>query len=118
MRLLGFAASAFGIAAYGVGFAAGGTCVRMEVRSKGVVVIELEEEMPITTQNFLDYVDAGYYDGLIFHRVISGFMVQGGGFSPNMVCTKTVEGSFFFTLPVLKRFNPLLSRVTHSQTDT
>lgn len=51
----------------------------------GPVVIELDEQTtPITTQNFLDYVDAGFYNGTLFHRVIDGFMIQGGGFEPNM----------------------------------
>ncbi len=40
-------------------------------------------DAPITTQNFISYVEEGYYNGLIFHRVIEGFMVQGGGFYPN-----------------------------------
>ena len=54
--------------------------------SKGDIVIELNnEKAPISTQNFLSYVDKGFYDGLIFHRVIDGFMIQGGGFSPEMV---------------------------------
>lgn len=42
------------------------------------------EKAPITTANFLQYVDRGHYDGLIFHRVIPGFMIQGGGFTPEM----------------------------------
>ncbi|MBL8796127.1 MAG: peptidyl-prolyl cis-trans isomerase [Planctomycetia bacterium] len=53
--------------------------------SKGPVVIELyPDKAPITVKNFLDYVDAGFYDGTIFHRVIPDFMIQGGGFTPNM----------------------------------
>ena len=48
--------------------------------SKGSFTVELNsEKAPITVQNFLEYVDAKFYDGLIFHRVIPGFMVQGGG---------------------------------------
>ncbi len=44
----------------------------------------LDEEAPVTTANFLEYVDAGFYDGTIFHRVIAGFMIQGGGFDQEM----------------------------------
>ena len=51
----------------------------------GDIRIELDAtNAPITTRNFLDYVDEGFYDGLIFHRVIPGFMIQGGGFDPGM----------------------------------
>jgi hypothetical protein len=53
--------------------------------SKGNIRIELDaEKAPITTKNFLDYVSEGHYDGLIFHRVIPGFMVQGGGMDAQM----------------------------------
>ena len=53
--------------------------------SKGDIYIELyEKEAPISAQNFLDYTTDGYYDGTIFHRVISGFVIQGGGFEPGM----------------------------------
>ena len=53
--------------------------------SMGTMVIELyPEKAPITVKNFLDYVDAGFYDGTIFHRVIPGFVIQGGGFDDNM----------------------------------
>src|SRR5919106_728973 len=53
--------------------------------NKGNIRIELDAaKSPITTQNFLDYVNDRYYDGLIFHRVIPGFMIQGGGFDPQM----------------------------------
>ena len=48
--------------------------------SMGNIRIELDpEKAPVSTKNFLDYVSEGHYDGLIFHRVIPGFMVQGGG---------------------------------------
>ncbi len=51
--------------------------------SWGKIVIELnEEKAPITVKNFLRYVDEGFYDGLIFHRVMPNFMIQGGGFTP------------------------------------
>jgi len=53
--------------------------------SKGNIEVELNEaKAPVTTKNFLDYVDSHFYDGLIFHRVIDNFMIQGGGFTPDM----------------------------------
>ncbi|MCL1623632.1 peptidylprolyl isomerase [Moraxella sp. Tifton1] len=51
----------------------------------GAIVIELNaEKAPMTVANFLDYVENGHYDGTIFHRVIDGFMIQGGGMDINM----------------------------------
>ena len=48
--------------------------------SKGPITLELDQDKaPITVDNFLKYVDEGFYDNLIFHRVIPGFMIQGGG---------------------------------------
>jgi len=53
--------------------------------SQGVIVIELDEaKAPISAENFRKYVEAGHYDGTIFHRVIDGFMIQGGGFTSDM----------------------------------
>jgi len=53
--------------------------------SLGTVKIELwPDKAPVTVENFLGYVDSGHYDGTIFHRVIENFMVQGGGFTPDM----------------------------------
>lgn len=53
--------------------------------SMGVIALELDaEKAPQTVANFLQYVKDGFYDGTIFHRVIDGFMVQGGGFEPGM----------------------------------
>ena len=50
----------------------------------GRIVIELnEEKAPVSAANFLKYVDDGFYDGTIFHRVIAGFMIQGGGYNPD-----------------------------------
>ena len=58
--------------------------VRFET-SLGDFTVELDEESaPVSSRNFLRYVDEGFFDGTIFHRVIPGFMVQGGGFTPEM----------------------------------
>jgi peptidyl-prolyl cis-trans isomerase A (cyclophilin A) len=54
--------------------------------SKGTLRIEmLPEAAPITVANFLEYVESGFYDGLIFHRVVPGFVIQGGGYEADMV---------------------------------
>ncbi len=56
----------------------------------GDIKIELlADEAPITVKNFLQYVDDGFFDGTIFHRVIPGFMIQGGGFTESMEQKKT-----------------------------
>jgi peptidyl-prolyl cis-trans isomerase B (cyclophilin B) len=53
--------------------------------SAGTLRIELDDvKAPLSTANFLSYVNKGHYDGTVFHRVIKGFMVQGGGFEPGM----------------------------------
>ena len=58
--------------------------VRLET-AKGDIVIELDRKAaPVTVANFVQYVDEGFYDGIIFHRVIPGFMIQGGGHPPDM----------------------------------
>ena len=58
--------------------------VRMDT-SAGSFTIELDDEKaPLSVANFLNYVKQGHYDGTVFHRVIKGFMVQGGGFEPGM----------------------------------
>jgi cyclophilin family peptidyl-prolyl cis-trans isomerase len=59
---------------------------QVELRtSMGSIVLELDpEKAPQTAENFLQYVKSGQYDGTIFHRVIPGFMIQGGGMTPDM----------------------------------
>lgn len=58
----------------------------------GEITLELDEkEAPITTANFIQYVKDGFYDNTIFHRVIDGFMIQGGGFTPDMQQKPTRE---------------------------
>ena len=60
------------------------------VTDMGEIVIELyPERAPITVKNFLQYVNDGFYDGLLFHRVWPGFMIQGGGFTPKLVEKQT-----------------------------
>jgi len=64
--------------------------VVMVSTSMGNMRFELDaEKAPISTKNFLDYAGAGHYDGLIFHRVIPGFMIQGGGMDPQLKEQKT-----------------------------
>lgn len=56
----------------------------------GDITLELNsDKAPITVANFLQYVESGFYDGVIFHRVIDGFMIQGGGFDADMTQKKT-----------------------------
>lgn len=51
----------------------------------GVITLELDsDKTPVTVENFLRYVDSGHYDNTLFHRVIDGFMIQGGGYSSGM----------------------------------
>ena len=49
-----------------------------------ITLILFRDKSPVTVENFLNYVDSGFYNGTIFHRVISNFMIQGGGFLPDM----------------------------------
>ncbi len=64
--------------------------VELHIKGHGVVTLELDEQKaPKTVANFLSYVKKGHYDGTIFHRVIDGFMIQGGGFEPGMKQKKT-----------------------------
>ena len=67
------------------------TKVKIET-SMGDIVIELNEQAaPVTVKNFLQYVGEGFYNGTIFHRVISGFMIQAGGFTSDMAQKQTHE---------------------------
>ena len=59
--------------------------VELHIAGMGVITLELDaEKAPKSTENFLAYVNKGHYDRTIFHRVIDGFMIQGGGFEPGM----------------------------------
>lgn len=76
----------FAILAPTVGMTQSKGNTRMKITTNyGVIVLELDaEKAPQTTKNFQRYVADGYYNGTIFHRVIPGFMIQGGGFEPGM----------------------------------
>ena len=59
--------------------------VELHIRQLGVITLELDmDKAPVSSANFLEYVKKGHYDNTVFHRVIPGFMVQGGGFEPGM----------------------------------
>ena len=65
--------------------------VELHIKDHGVITLELDEAgAPQTVANFLEYVKKGHYDNTIFHRVIDGFMIQGGGFEPGMKQKPTV----------------------------
>ncbi|HLE84994.1 MAG TPA: peptidylprolyl isomerase [Thermoanaerobaculia bacterium] len=58
--------------------------------SKGTIVLELyPDKTPKTVENFLAYVESGFFDGTLFHRVIDGFMIQGGGYGPGLARRET-----------------------------
>jgi cyclophilin family peptidyl-prolyl cis-trans isomerase len=80
--VVGVLAVALGVAAPAIG--KGNPMVLLST-SAGDIKVELyADKAPITVQNFLDYVKAGYYDGTVFHRVIPGFMIQGGGLTADL----------------------------------
>ncbi len=92
VRLLAPLAAALLFALAGCGDSGANNPKVVMVTNKGTVKIELfENRAPITVKNFLRYVDAKHYDGLIFHRVMSDFMIQGGGFKPGMENDKLSE---------------------------
>jgi len=66
-------------------FAAGKNPVVVMETSLGTIKLELDpQKAPISVKNFLDYANSGFYNGTIFHRVINGFMIQGGGFNADL----------------------------------
>lgn len=66
--------------------------VELHITGHGVITIELDaDKAPKSTANFLAYVNNGHYNNTIFHRVIDGFMIQGGGFEPGMKQKPTLE---------------------------
>lgn len=73
--------------------------------SLGDIVMELVDDAPITTDNFLQYVEDDFYDGTIFHRVVVDFIIQGGGFLPGMVPQTGQRG------PIQNEFSPTRSNV-------
>lgn len=80
------------------------TTVKMST-SKGDIYIELyDDKMPNTVKNFLSYVNDGFYEGTVFHRVISTFMIQGGGFDKELGRKKTKE-------PIKNEANPELKNL-------
>lgn len=84
MRAGLFAATAAVVLAAGTGAMAANPVVALET-THGTIKLELDaEKAPATVKNFLQYVKDGHYDGTIFHRVIPGFMVQGGGMAPGL----------------------------------
>ena len=66
--------------------------IELHIKDHGVITLELDaEKAPKSTANFLAYVESKHYDGTIFHRIIDGFMIQGGGFTPDMKQRDTLE---------------------------
>ena len=87
--------------------------------NRGTIKIELfAEEAPITVENFLAYVNEGFYDGTIFHRVIPNFVIQGGGFTKELQKKKTKDPIKNEAKPELKNLRGTLSMARTSAPDS
>ena len=91
----------------------------------GVITVNLfEDKAPETTANFKEYVKSGHYDSTIFHRVISNFMIQGGGFEPGMKQrlparrSRTRPTTACRTKPALWRWRAPWSRIRHPRSSS
>ena len=83
--------------------------VKIETTAGDIEVELFEKEAPISTKNFLEYVKSGFYEGTIFHRVIKGFMIQGGGYTADMAQKKTKSAiKREINYPTLKHWNGAL----------
>ncbi|MBX9447698.1 peptidylprolyl isomerase A [Dickeya chrysanthemi] len=85
-RILAAVVTVFSLTAFSPAFAATTTSTHVLLTtSAGNIELALDDQKaPVSVKNFVDYVNSGFYNGTIFHRVIPGFMVQGGGFSSDM----------------------------------
>ena len=63
--------------------------IRFETTLGNFTIEFFEKEAPLTVENFLKYIDDGFFDGTIFHRIVPGFVIQGGGFTEDMTQKKT-----------------------------
>jgi peptidyl-prolyl cis-trans isomerase A (cyclophilin A) len=63
--------------------------IRFETTLGNFTIEFFEKEAPVTVANFLEYIDDGFFDGTIFHRIVPGFVIQGGGFTADMTAKKT-----------------------------
>lgn len=89
------------------------------VTSKGPFVLQLRPDVaPETVSNFLEYVRSGFYDGTIFHRVIPGFMIQGGGFTKDLSRKSTLDPIANEASPTLKNLRGTIAMARTSAPDT
>ncbi len=88
--------------------------------TEGTITVELyEDKMPKTTDNFIRLANDGFYDGLVFHRVIDGFMIQGGGFWPNGTEKQSPYGPIEFeTHPDVTHVDGAISMARTSDPDS
>ncbi len=85
----------------------------------GTMVVQLDAVLaPITTANFLGYVSSGFYDGTIFHRVIDGFVIQGGGYEPGLELKQTVGTIPLETDPALVHVDGAIAMARSQEPDT
>jgi cyclophilin family peptidyl-prolyl cis-trans isomerase len=87
--------------------------------SLGTMVVQLDRvRAPITVENFINYVGMSFYDGTIFHRVIDGFVIQGGGFEPGLVLKETLGPIPLEIHPELRHVDGAIAMARSQEPDT